>query len=99
MTITSKCMSFSANGTGGMYEDSMLRAAIGAIDQDISRIGYWAANGIKNASYSYGVHGTSVGSNISNSRINHSTPVRRENGANPSLIQPYIVVYFWRRTA
>lgn len=95
----STSMSFTANDTGGMYEDSTLRAAIGAIDQDITCIGYWAANSIKNASYSYGVKGTSVGSNISNSRINHSTPVRRENGANPSLIQPYITIYFWRRTA
>lgn len=83
-----------------MYKDSYLRAAIGAVYSSINSIGYWAADAIKNVNYSYGVYGNSnVSRNISSSNINHSTPVKRQDGSDPSLVQPYITVYFWKRTA
>lgn len=85
--------------TGGLYEDSSLRAAIGAFGNDISAIGYSLSARIKGITYGYGLHASSVERDIEESRINHATIVKRENGENPSLVQPYITAYFWRRTA
>lgn len=91
-------MSFTSMATGGMYKDNKLRAAIGAVNSNTGAIGYIASAAISGKGYTYAVNGT-ASSNIPSSKVNHSTPVYREDGTDPSLVQPYIVVYFWRRTA
>lgn len=87
-------MSFTAMATGGKYQPKP-RAAIGTINGDIGAIGYATANAISGLSYKYAIGG----STRSISQINHSTLVKNEDGTEPTTIQPYIVTYFWRRTA
>lgn len=90
----STSMSFTAMATGGKYHPKP-RAAIGAVNSDVGAIGYAAASPISGRSYTYAISG----STRSISRINHSTLVKNEDGTEPTTIQPYIVTYFWRRTA
>lgn len=87
-------MSFAANGSGGKYYPKP-RALIGAVNGDTGSIGYSAANPVSKASYSYAVSTNPVGI----SSINHSTEIKNEDGSEPTTIQPYIVIYMWRRTA
>ena len=87
-------MSFTALATGGKYHPKP-RAAIGAVGGDTGSLGYAAAAPIKGLSYTYAL---STGTrNIPH--INHSTQIKNEDGTEPTTIQPYIVTYFWRRTA
>ena len=83
--------------TGGSKEQTMV-ARIGAFDNDISAIGYLATGNPGGAGFSYGIRG-SASSNISGNRVNHNTQVVNGSGKTPTTLQPYITVYFWRRTA
>ena len=74
MIITSKCMSFTANNTGGKYNHSMSRKDIG---------------------YTY--YGALLNSNGNQMGVHdHDSDMKK---AKIPLLQPYITVFFWRRTA
>lgn len=90
---------FNENTMGGLYEDASLRATIGAFGNDIYTLGYVPSGKVKGVGYGYGLHVPTAEKDIPESKINHATLVKRENGENPSLVQPYITSYFWRRTA
>ena len=90
---------FNENTMGGLYEDASLRATIGAFGNDVFTLGYAPSEKVKGIGYGYGLHVPTTERDIPESKINHATLVKRENGENPSLVQPYITSYFWRRTA
>ena len=76
-----------------------LAARIGAFDSNIGKIGYAAMANPSNGGFTYGIQGTSF-KDISSSRVNHNTiVVDNVDGKDPSIVQPYITVYFWKRTA
>lgn len=83
--------------TGGSKEQTMV-ARIGAFDSDIGAIGYAATGNPGGAGFTYGIRG-SASSNISGNRVNHNTQVVNGSGKNPTTVQPYVTVYFWKRTA
>ena len=75
-----------------------LSANIGAVNNNTASLGYIAENptafqGIGNPMYSI------VGSNVSFDHWNHSTSVTDATSTKreTSLLQPYIVVYMWKR--
>lgn len=74
-----------------------LKAGIGAVNNDISSIGYKADAPIPGVDYNMGVYGTNGFSNIN--RTNHSVPVRMSNGEYADVRQPSIVVKMWRKVA
>ena len=82
--------------TGGEKTQN-LRALIGATNSTISRIGYAAAEKIDGYNYTYSVNGNDTINNVD--FVNHSTLVKRHDGADPHTLQPYIVCYMWKRTA
>ena len=82
--------------TGG-EKTQHLRALIGATHSTISRIGYAAAEKIDGYNYTYSVNGNDTINNVD--FVNHSTLVKRHDGADPHTLQPYIVCYMWKRTA
>lgn len=87
-----------AEKTGGSKR-RQLAARIGAFDSDIGAIGYAAMGNPSRGGFTYGIRG-SASSNISASRVNHNTiVVDNADGKDPSIVQPYITVYFWKRTA
>jgi len=81
------------------HNQGSLKAAIGACNDNVGNIGYQAGTAISGVSYTYSINGTP--SSISN--INHATPVYGSTGSGGSStqanLQPYVVVYMWRRTA
>lgn len=83
--------------TGGSKEQTMV-ARIGAFDSDIGAIGYLATGNPGGAGFTYGIRGP-ASSNISGSRVNHNTQVVNGSGKTPTTVQPYVTVYFWKRTA
>ena len=84
--------------TGGEKTQN-LRALIGATHSTISRIGYAAAAKIDGYNYTYSINGNDAIANVPIEHINHSTLVKRHDGADPHTLQPYIVCYMWKRTA
>lgn len=90
-------MTFGAGNTGGRYRQN-LYAAIGAVNNNTGSIGYNPQPPISGVRYSnnYGVAANTPG-NVT--ATNHSTSVSASDGSAPSHIQPYQVVYYWRRTA
>ena len=84
--------------TGGEKTQN-LRALIGATHSTTSRIGYAAAAKIDGYNYTYSINGNDTIANVPIEHINHSTLVKRHDGADPHTLQPYIVCYMWKRTA
>lgn len=84
--------------TGGEKTQN-LRALIGATHSTTSRIGYAAAAKINGYNYTYSINGNDAIANVPIDHINHSTLVKRHDGADPHTLQPYIVCYMWKRTA
>lgn len=82
----------------GGYKTQPLRALIGATDSDLSKIGYQAGARVPTHDYNRGISGSAFGGAI-NSAINHSTVVKRDDGTEPTTLQPYVTVYFWKKTA
>ena len=82
-----------------------LGANIGAFDSDITSIGYQAGTKRTNDnSFTFGFKGLPIISDsVSNSRINHNTPVygatEDSSSITSSNLQPYITCYMWKRTA
>ena len=76
-----------------------LAARIGAFDSDIGKIGYAAMANPSGGGFTYGIAGSSF-KDISGNRVNHNTiVVDNIDGKDPSIVQPYVTVYFWKRTA
>ena len=76
-----------------------LAARIGAFDSDIGKIGYAAMGNPSGGGFTYGIAGSSF-KDISGNRVNHNTiVVDNIDGKDPSIVQPYVTVYFWKRTA
>lgn len=102
MTTTSKCMSFTANNTGGKYNHNHIYGIkLNEYYSAISNLrvrksdGSWQ-DGIKDGT------GHAYFNNCSqaaNKELNTDTYKIESNTSNSSTIQPYIVVFFWRRTA
>lgn len=101
VTITSKCMSFTAESSGGEYKhgltvgelavhDHWQYATLGGSPRENVPAWTFLDNAIlqKNATYSALKANTGVSGK-------YGTP----NGDKHNNIQPYIVTYFWRRTA
>lgn len=86
--------------TGGNKAQTLV-AKIGAYDSRTDKIGYTATGKAGNAGFTYGgsFNAAVAESSISTSRINHHTQVDQGNGNPPTTIQPYVTVYFWKRTA
>lgn len=84
--------------TGGERTQN-LRALIGSTDSTTNRIGFAAAAKVENFGYTYSVLGVSNTAGIPSDRVNHATLVKRDDGADPHTLQPYIVCYMWKRTA
>ena len=83
--------------TGGSKRRS-LAARIGAFDSDIGKIGYAAMANPSGGGFSYGIAGSAF-RDISGNRVNHNTiVVDNIDGKDPSIVQPYVTVYFWKRT-
>lgn len=84
------------------HTEGTLKAAIGAVNGDSAALGYQPVSAISGVSYTnnYGVDGVSPGA-ISN--VNHATPVYGSTANSGStaqtVVQPYITVYMWKRTA
>lgn len=84
--------------TGGSKRRPMA-ARIGAFDSDIGKIGYAAQANPSGGGFTYGISGSSF-KDIAGSRVNHNTiVVDNIDGKDPSIVQPYVTVYFWKRTA
>lgn len=84
-----------ANKMGG-EKNQQLRALIGAVDGNVNTLGYWAEDiaGIW-VRYNMGI----IASQEQGERLsNHTTKVVRSDGNDATTIQPFITVYFWRRT-
>lgn len=102
MIITSKCMSFTANITGGSYKHNHIYGIkVNEYYSATSNLrvrksdGSWQ-DGIKDGK------GHAYFNNCSqsaNKELNTDTYKIESNTSNSSTIQPYIVVFFWRRTA
>ena len=76
-----------------------LAARIGAFDSDIGKIGYAAMGNPSGGGFTYGIAGSAF-KDISGNRVNHNTiVVDNIDGKDPSIVQPYVTVYFWKRTA
>lgn len=88
----------SAEKIGGSYTQP-LRALIGATNSDIGRIGYQATGRVPSHDYNYSIVGNNTIVGIPEANINHSTTVKRDDGGEPTTMQPYITVYMWKRTA
>lgn len=84
--------------TGGSKRRPMA-ARIGAFDSDIGKIGYAAQANPSGGGFTYGISGSPF-KDIAGSRVNHNTiVVDNVDGKDPSIVQPYVTVYFWKRTA
>ena len=82
----------------GAKQNGSLSAAIGSTDSNPNKIGFKAANYYGGFGTSlYTVHGNS---SYTGGSFNHFTQVWGDTAqTNISLLQPYITVYMWRRTA
>ena len=92
---------FEEAGYEGGSKNYDLRALIGAVDGNLNSLGYAATGtipGYTKGQYNRGIFGNSIG-NIGEKPINHTTKVLDSNGNMPTTVQPYLTVYFWRRTA
>ncbi len=89
-----------AGATGGS-EIQYLQAAIGATHGDWYRIGYKALSPIPGITYTFSVSSVSgtVALDVPATSINHTVGVYQSDGKLPTTVQPYQVVYMWRRTA
>lgn len=102
MITTSKCMSFTANITGGSYKHNHIYGIkVNEYYSATSNLrvrksdGSWQG-GIKDGT------GHAYFNNCSqaaNKELNTDTYKIESNTSNSGTIQPYIVVFFWRRTA
>lgn len=99
--------SYPLGSTGGV-ESHYLVAAIGATDNDSSRIGYAAADISpfqQKRTYKYTVRGTEASSlGTPTKKFNHSVNVTdgkidASNDGYTSNMQPYLAVYIWERIA
>ncbi len=74
-------------------ETQALRAAIGAINNNLGALSYKTENPIPDVNYNngYGVVGTPPPASTG---INHSTLVKRSDGAEPSTLSPSLVTRF-----
>ena len=91
---------FNASEKTGGSKTVVLRAAIGAYDSNSTKIGYDGQNRVANRGFMYGGTWNAGEASIANARINHSTWVGDPaTGNDASILQPYITVYMWKRTA
>ncbi len=88
----------SSEKVGGIKEQE-LRALIGNIDSDTSRIGYVTSNPVPGQNNYLGYGYSNLNKFYMGSMgFNHSTVVKRaDTGGNATTLQPYIVVYMWKR--
>ena len=94
ITINSKCMSFTASNTGGEYTHKLTVNEMPSHKHGTPLNEYYAS--ITNTNTGFGA------SKVSNPMIGTQSGFGTSNvGGDQSHnnIQPYIVVYFWRRTA
>ena len=83
--------------TGGSKE-KMLRAWIGAVNNDTGTLGYRAGTPVSDSTYTNGLGvRSSTPGNIS--KVNHSTVVTQTDGNDVSIVQPYITCYMWKRVS
>lgn len=85
---------FDTAGKSGGEKEQLLRAAIGAVNGTDNTLGYATASPISGQNYTY----ASSWTGISIDRVNHSTLVKKQDGQEPSTLQPYIAMYMWVRT-
>ena len=90
---------YSTVGLTAGAERVALHAWIGAFDSNSSTIGYGATGSVPNETFTYGGTFNNRNDNIAAGRINHATRVTDGNGVDPSVMQPYLIVNYWRRTA
>lgn len=76
-----------------------LHAWIGAFDSNASSIGYCATGNVPNENFLYGGTFNNLNQNIAAGRVNHATRVTDGNGVDASIMQPYLIVNYWKRTA
>lgn len=97
ITISSQCMTFTPNSAGGKY--SNVHSHNTSFGWDGSHFYTGRANGAENNDYTR----TSIVSNgyIINAGSSPSSQVRLNWTEDQEIktVQPYITVYFWRRTA
>lgn len=88
----------SVEKTGGT-KTTKLRALIGAFNNNVLGLGYKATESVDNATSSDNKYNMTLEGNPAGTvnNINHSTVVRDVNGNDPSLLQPYITCYMWKR--
>lgn len=109
MTITSKCMSFTSNQTGGEYFHALTKDEMPSHNHVLALL--FNADNL-GEQVSVGAWSTAVTTMHKNShdelslyQVQKNNPYSGmstyENGGNQkhNNIQPYIVVYFWRRIA
>ena len=87
------------NGSTGGRSNLTLRATIGAVDGDISALGYLAMGAGGGTFSGYKLTGSPHGSVRLN--YNHWTQVRdmSQNTEVTNIMPPYLAVYMWKRTA
>ena len=87
---------FDTLGETGGSKNQILRAWIGAVDGSSYKIGYWHDNWTFTPTGSMYVVTGSAQSN-SYSSVNHTTIVTQKSGAEPTTLQPYVVVYMYKK--
>lgn len=102
MTTTSKCMSFTANNTGGKYNHNHIYGIkLNEYYSVTSNLrvrksdGSWQGGIRDGTGHAYFNNCSQAG----NKELNTDTYKIESNTSNSGTIQPYIVVFFWRRTA
>lgn len=95
MTTTSKCMSFTSNSTGGEYYHTLLFSEMPAHGHEI---GIWGTSGVlQTGAWEFM---TINGSHYSDGQ-SHNVNSIHTNGSGNNIphnnVQPYLVVFFWRR--
>ena len=91
-------------GKSGGEKTKSLRVLLGWIEGDISKMGQHMTIKVPNIDYNYAWQPTggmnSTSRVVPNSTINHSTMVAdTEGNTSIPILQPYISIYIWRRTA
>ena len=102
VTVAKDTGTFSTVGDTGGVESVSLSAAIGSGQGDPNSLAFCALGRNewqKNHNYTYKVNGN--GTWQQNGQFSHSTPVTEDNknSRNVTVVQPYIVVKRWHRTA
>lgn len=96
MTTTSKCMSFTSNSTGGEYHHALSFFEMPAHGHEI---GIWGTSGaLKTNAWEFM---TIQGSHYSDNKSHNVNSIHTNasgSGTPHNNLQPYIVVFFWRRT-